>query len=74
MLYADLAHSTKLAREFPNSMAAKIVRAYLASMTRLVNHNGGKVRSFDGDRVMGVFVGTSKNTDAAKCALNISTW
>ena len=27
--------------------------------------------SFDGDRLLGVFVGDSKNTNAAKCALNI---
>src|SRR5688572_29134861 len=71
MLYADLATSTRLARQFPNSVAAKIVRAYLASMARLVKHNGGAVRSFDGDRVMGVFVGGSKNTKAAKCALQM---
>lgn len=71
-LYADLAHSTKLARTFKNTMAAKIVRAYLSSMTRLVKANGGQVRSFDGDRVMGVFVGGSKNTSAAKCALQMN--
>jgi uridylate cyclase len=71
-LYADLAHSTQLARTFPRSMAAKIVRAYLSSMTRLVNVTGGHVRSFDGDRVMGVYVGDSKNSSAAKCALQMN--
>lgn len=72
MLYADLYHSTRLAREFSHSVAAKVVRAYLSSMTRLVNACGGSVRSFDGDRVMGVFVGNSKNSDAAKCALKMN--
>jgi adenylate cyclase len=71
VLYADLANSTELARTFPRSMAAKIVRAYLSSMTRLVKNVGGAVRSFDGDRVMGVFVGNAKNSSAAKCALNM---
>jgi adenylate cyclase len=70
-LYADLANSTKLARTFSNSMTAKIVRAYLSSMTRLIKANGGQVRSFDGDRVMGVFVGGVKHTSAAKCALQM---
>lgn len=72
LLYADLANSTRLAREFPRSVAAKVVRAYLSSMTRLVKNAGGEVRSFDGDRVMGVFVGDSKNSNAAKCALNMN--
>jgi adenylate cyclase len=72
MLYADLFHSTQLQRTFPNSMVAKIVRAYLSSMTRLINDAGGHVRSFDGDRVMGVFVGGHKNSEAARCALRMN--
>jgi adenylate cyclase len=72
VLYADLAESTRLARDFPRSVAAKIVRAYLSSMTRLVKERGGAVRSFDGDRVMGIFVGNSKHSSAAKCALNMN--
>jgi adenylate cyclase len=71
VLYADLFHSTELARKFNRSVAAKIVRAYLSSMTQIVKAFGGEVRSFDGDRVMGVFVGGSKNTNAAKCALKM---
>jgi adenylate cyclase len=49
-LYADLANSTRLARQFDKRVAAKIVRAFLSSVTRLINEAGGKVRSFDGDR------------------------
>lgn len=30
------------------------------------------MRSFDGDRVMGIFVGPRKNSDAAECALRIN--
>jgi adenylate cyclase len=71
VLYADLFHSTELARRFDRSVAAKIVRAYLSSMSQLVKEYGGEVRSFDGDRVMGVFVGDSKNSSAAKCALKM---
>ncbi len=72
VLYADLYHSTELARTFPRSVAAKVVRAYLSSMTTLINKIGGEVRSFDGDRVMGVFVGENKNSAAAKCALQMN--
>ncbi len=71
ILYADLAHSTQLARK-DRSVAAKVVRAYLSTMTRLVNANQGVVRSFDGDRVMGIFIGGNKNSNAAKCALQMT--
>lgn len=71
VLYSDLANSTELARTFPRSVAAKIVRAYLSSMTKLVKDTGGVVRSFDGDRVMGIFIGDSKNSNAANCALKM---
>jgi class 3 adenylate cyclase len=72
LLYADLYHSTELTRTFQRSMAAKVVRAYLSSMATLINKSGGEIRSFDGDRVMGVFVGSNKNTAAAKCALQMN--
>jgi class 3 adenylate cyclase len=71
-LYADLVHSTTLAQVFDRRVAAKIVRCFLSSVTRLIKERGGEVRSFDGDRVMGVFVGKAKNTSAALCALNIA--
>lgn len=72
ILYADLAESTRLAEQLSRAVVAKIVRAYLLSMARLVRHHKGEIRSFDGDRVMGVFVGGGKNTQAAKCALEMS--
>jgi hypothetical protein len=34
--------------------------------------HGGDIRSFDGDRVMAVFLGNQKNTNAAKSALKIN--
>jgi len=71
-LYADLARSTQLARDFDPSVAAKIVKSFLSSVTRLIRLAGGEVRSFDGDRVMGVFIGAAKETAAATCALKIN--
>jgi class 3 adenylate cyclase len=68
-LYADLADSTRLASNFPANVAAKVVRAFLDGATRLIRANGGEVRSFDGDRVMGVFAGQDKETRAMKAAL-----
>ena len=71
-LYADLAHSSKIAKELDRRVAAKILKAFLATTTRLVRHHGGTIVSFDGDRILGVFVGEFKNTTASKCALNIN--
>ncbi|MEU4173283.1 transposase [Streptomyces sp. NPDC026665] len=38
---------------------------------RAIKARGGEIRSFDGDRVMAVFMGDSKNSDAAECGLQI---
>lgn len=70
-LYADLAHSSQMAKELDRRVAAKILKAFLATTARLVKARGGTIVSFDGDRMLGVFVGGSKNTSAAKCALQI---
>lgn len=70
-LYADLFDSTELAHRFSSSVAAKVVRAYLSSMSRLIRYHDGEIRSFDGDRVMGVFLKGNKNSNAVKCALKM---
>jgi class 3 adenylate cyclase len=72
MLYADLADSTDLAMNYDRRIAAKVFKSFLACSTKLIRKNGGDVRSFDGDRVMGVFVGDFHNTRAVKCALKIN--
>ena len=71
VLYADLADSTELAI-FDREIAAEVYKAYLIGTTRLIKAAGGEIRSFDGDRVMGVFIGDFKNTSATKAALKIN--
>lgn len=71
-LYADLAESTALQKSYLNTFAAKAIRMYLGGATHIIRHFGGQIRSFDGDRVMGVFVGNSKRNDAAKAAFMIN--
>ncbi|KAB8198104.1 hypothetical protein FKV24_003775 [Lysobacter maris] len=72
MLYADLAESTKLAMDFDSRVAAKVVKAFLSGCCRIIRAHNGHIRSFDGDRVMGVFVEKAKNTNAATCGLKIN--
>jgi adenylate cyclase len=70
-LYADLASSSKMVKELDRRVAAKILRSFHAAVCRLIKSSDGAVVSFDGDRVLGVFLGTTKNTNAAKCGLQI---
>lgn len=71
MLYADLADSTALAM-WDRRVTARIYKAFLAASSRIIRARQGGIRSFDGDRVMGVFLGGSKNTNAVKSALQIN--
>ena len=71
-LYADMADSTGLARDFAAKTAAKVIRSYLDATCRVIRARGGAIRSFDGDRVMAIFIGKSKNTSAAQCGLQIN--
>ena len=70
-IYADLAGSGLIAKQCPWDTTAKIIRAYLDCATRIIRAGGGEIRSFDGDRVMGVFIGDAKRSNATKAALQI---
>jgi len=70
-LYADLADSTALARR-DKFLAAEVFQAFLNSISRVMLSERGEIRSFDGDRVMSVFIGDDKNSRAARCALKIN--
>lgn len=70
-LYADLAGSSKLAQLCPWSTTAKVIRSYLYCSVKLIRAWGGHVRSFDGDRVMAVFMGDNMHDNATYCAREI---
>ena len=65
MLYADLVDSTALAI-YDRRVAARVFRSFLSCCSRVIRERDGYVRSFDGDRVMAVFVGDFKNTSAVE--------
>lgn len=71
-LYADLADSTLLAKRFVPEFAARVVRMYIRSAVDCIRNQGGHVRSFDGDRVMGIFTGDSRRNNAVAAALNLN--
>ena len=71
VLYADLDNSTNLVSNYRREFAAEIYKVFLYSASRLISDHGGVVRSFDGDRVMGVFRNDRPNTSAVKAALKL---
>lgn len=72
VLYADMDGSTKLVDGYKNWRAAEVYKAYLHCAAKIIRKEGGVITSYDGDRVMAVFIGGSKNTAAARCALKIN--
>ncbi len=72
VLYADLAESTVLVDTTTPDFAAEIYKAYLHCASKIIKAEGGELTAFDGDRVMAVFLSETKNTSAARCALQIN--
>ena len=72
VLYADLNGSTALVDAKSWSFAAEIYKAFLHCAAQLVKSEGGTITSYDGDRIMAVFVGDSQTTPAARCGLKIN--
>jgi class 3 adenylate cyclase len=71
VLYADLADSTILVDTYDPAFAAEVYKAFLHCAAKLIRENGGKITAYDGDRVMAVYVGTGKNSAAARTALRL---
>ena len=69
VLYADLKDSTGLVLGYKDWFAAEVYKCYLRVACEIIRNNGGTISAFDGDRVMAVFIGDSKNSNAAICAL-----
>src|SRR5258708_1434112 len=72
ILYADLTGSTKLVDAESWMFAAEIYKAYLHCAATIVRSEGGAIVSYDGDRIMGVFIGKWQATPAAKAGLKIN--
>lgn len=76
VLYADLSGSTKMVDTQKATSAAEFYKCYMTCAARIIKAAGGSVTAYDGDRIMGVFIGDSKNSTATKTALklNYATW
>ncbi len=72
VLYADLDDSTKLVDTKKPWFAAEVYKCFLACAARIIRSESAEITSYDGDRIMAVFIGNSKNSDAARSALKIN--
>ena len=72
VLYADLSASTALVDGYNAHFAAEIYRAYLYCAARIIRAEGGAITAYDGDRIMAVYIGDSRNTSAARTGLKIN--
>jgi class 3 adenylate cyclase len=72
VMYADLAGSTDMVDRYKKAFSAEVYKAYLYSTAKIIRSEGGVITAYDGDRAMAVFIGDTKNTTAARCALKIN--
>lgn len=72
VLYADLSQSTAMVQGYKPHFAAEVYKAFLHCAAKIIKANGGVITSYDGDRIMAVYVGGTKNTDAARTGLRIN--
>lgn len=72
VLYADLDGSTKMVDNYKWWFSAEIYKTFLRCAAQVIRSEGGTVTAYDGDRVMAIFTGDSKNTSAVRAALKIN--
>jgi class 3 adenylate cyclase len=71
VLYADMTDSTKMVDSKTPEKSAEIYKAYMQCSAKIIKEEGGAITAYDGDRIMAIFIGNSKNTTAAKAALKL---
>lgn len=72
ILYADLDGSTDLVEGKKWEFAGEVYKTFLYAASRLIRKHGGTIVSYDGDRVMGIFISKRQRNDAVSCALEIN--
>jgi class 3 adenylate cyclase len=72
VLYADLADSTQLVDTYTWMFASEIYKTFLLCAAKVIRSEDGVITAYDGDRIMGVFIGDTKNTSAMRAAMKIN--
>lgn len=72
VLYADLADSTVMVDSYPDWFAAEMYKAFLVCAAKVIRFEGGSITSYDGDRVMAVYIGVDRFDRAVRSAQKIN--
>ncbi|MBE2185985.1 MAG: adenylate/guanylate cyclase domain-containing protein [Rhodothermales bacterium] len=72
VLYCDLDESTNVVDSVPDSVAAEIYKTYLHCAAKIIRDHDGEIVSYDGDRIMSIFVGNEKCMQAVWCAMKLT--
>jgi class 3 adenylate cyclase len=72
VLYADLAESTALVDRHTTDLAGEVYKSYLYCAAKIIRSEGGEITAYDGDRIMAIYIGSTKNSSAARTALKIN--
>lgn len=72
VLYADLQASTIMVNSESWQLSAEVYKAFLHCAATIIRAEGGKITSYDGDRVMGIWCGSRQTTPAAIAGLKIN--
>lgn len=72
VLYADLSESTNMVDNHTAAFSAEVYKTFLHCSAKIIKSKGGVITAYDGDRIMAVFIGDFKNTNAVKSALMIN--
>lgn len=72
VLYADLDGSTDLVASKKWEFAGQVYKTFLYAASRLIRKHGGSIVSYDGDRVMGIFISNRQSNEAVSCALELN--
>lgn len=72
VLYADLADSTDMVNYYTPQFSAEVYKTFLHCCAKIIRSEGGQITAYDGDRIMAVFLGDSKNTSAVRTSMKIA--
>ena len=59
-------------RLYEDVFAAENYKTFLRCTSKIIRSEGGEIRSFDGDRVMGIFICDTRFDAATRCGLKIN--
>lgn len=71
IFYADISGSTEMVNLLLDECAAEYYKAFLYCAAKIIKQNEGEITAYDGDRVMAVFLGPSKEKLAVCAAFNL---